>query len=1215
MKKWYLDKLNVIQILIVMTMLLSLFCLIRPVTALADDTETSSDASFYKISCAASEYYELTHTDHDSDDVLSKLSDFFSGTLTGGNWKDVEYQGDQLGWASAGAFMGYTDPDDLGDGIVGILSSALSGNTTTRSYNSLIMKDSSDETLRQYAEYGHAWAALGIDSTSTGTGLSDMGESILRIVGGLLLGIAYFICAVIELGWNVVLQLLRLFNPFQWIATGVTQFLGYSTYDTSGGISGALQGVAGLFKDWYQFFAELGVWCVTFTFLVLFMWCMMRGSWSRQTAMGRQSVGSVLIDYLKKISFVILGIPILGMAYTASLDYMALNSQNTPVANTVLYSTLVDFQSWVETSNLAIPDNVTLQVNANEESQAAGTVDQGGSSNPRYLARAINAASGVSGLGTISSDQTDMFKDTKSDSSIGVGQDNTSGYNGLLRGLSTLGSFCSNSTYSASSYESYYKANKLASNGKISSENVTKLVACATLDSWKKGGTTDKMLNVGDYPWFASYSGSASNGQNHPGSIKSGTANYYLYDKSKIPNGLSAISMYNYLNTKFGETTVVSYSDRNSTSAATSISHHSVNLIGSSGMNTVLTLLHSVTMLLVLGVVGLVYAFGLLLSMIGRGIKLLMSIPAAVLGTFKGMAKATTIAIMMIVEVLGTIFVYQIMAEVLMGFSSLLENGITDWSGSAVTATNGGAVDAGRELTRGFSTILLGVPDANNWVNFMALALPFVDVLCILFYVFFIIMAIKWRKSFIKAVDEGIGGLVDKYFRPTMAGDPYMGGGATGGAGGNGGGIMRNAAGSALAGAGMAAGNNAAKAVGDSAVGQAAKGGLKEGAKGALGGATKGFATGGVHGAAIGAAKGGAQGAIKGVKQGATKGVTDGAKDAAKEGVKGVTNKDIPEASGVTSNDDGSIVVPSDAWGDTFDRQAGDVGALNVSDMKPNTQAVSDEQVGREIANGEAEIVPGMNAVNEAANKTEEKVNAALTGEENKTAKDASKTDVNGGKTSLTGTEDSVDKNMTTGEENQTNNAHNTFDDIENGERSNTEMNEQTSSVDDQLTNETNDTVLNNDSNLVTDSENIDTSHGDIDMSGIGLTQTQLKETDSMGNTKANLSGVDRQTNGTKTPVTETLKQSQNATETQKQSMGTSGATKADLSVQKQQSHASNTQSPIKTSGANIAKNKTAVPSMPSASPVPGMSRGSNKSAVNTNKAQSMINERISQMK
>ena len=138
--------------------------------------------------------------------------------------------------------------------------------------------------------------------------------------------------------------------------------------------------------------------------------------------------------------------------------------------------------------------------------------------------------------------------------------------------------------------------------------------------------------------------------------------------------------------------------------------------------------------------------------MIGRGIKMVSSVPFAMLGNMKAMAKVVTYTAMMIIEVLGTFFVYSLVIEILLSLSGIVETPLLEALSSRVG-----------------STVLLGgtvIPGATAALPAMAsTALVTVGLLVSsILYLWFGIKAIKLRKSIIKTIDEGVASLIDRIF-------------------------------------------------------------------------------------------------------------------------------------------------------------------------------------------------------------------------------------------------------------------------------------------------------------------------------------------------------------------------------------------------------------------------------------------------------------------
>lgn len=687
--------------------------------AFAKEDDSDSDFSFYKISSAATAYYDNAHNP-------------ISNDTNGFDYSDIPMD-------KAGAFVGFID-EDYEFGLIGSTISYLSGSSQTRSYDSF-----REEGLKDYVLYGHALSALGLDSTANET--FDI-LSIVRFIGGLFLMLVYTTALSADAFFAIVISILRVLNPFAWFMAGVsnvsTSFSKW--FDTTPETPSVLDGVSQFITGWYTAVSNLGMYVVFLLFFLslgalLLMWNSQKGR-----------VGSVFRTFATRLAFICVGIPLLGGLYTASLDLASQSSWGnnfTPAANQVIASTLVDFESWATNGHLALPGGVTITVDTSDSS--SGVVDAGRSTSVRGIARSINSSN---------SSMTDTGYGNSW--TISLKNSATAGSNiKILGAYDVMGRYMSSAFYHASDFETTYKSTKIDDE----SRNAIFTAIKDHSGKWKeyidpasKGNMFDNESEGANTPYFndgskASFKPnwssnvvtfSRSNGTSGDSTNSGGTG-------SSRDGGLSSMSLYNYLSTSFGDSSVVTYSAHKATSGLVVQSHHSVNLIGD-GMSSVLYWANAVTILFVITIIGLVYSLGLIINMIGRGIKMVSSVPFAMLGNMKAMAKVVTYTAMMIIEVLGTFFVYSLVIEILLSLSGVVETPLLEALSSRVG-----------------STVLLGgtvIPGATAALPAMAsTALITVGLLVSsILYLWFGIKAIKLRKSIIKTIDEGVASLIDRIF-------------------------------------------------------------------------------------------------------------------------------------------------------------------------------------------------------------------------------------------------------------------------------------------------------------------------------------------------------------------------------------------------------------------------------------------------------------------
>lgn len=694
--------------------------------AFAKDDDKDNDFSFYKVSSAATAYYDDAHnpTSGDTHGVF--------------NYSDNSMD-------KAGAFVGFID-EDYESGLIGSTVSYLSSSSQSRSYDSF--QDFQEEGLKDYVLYGHALSILGLDSTANET--FDI-LSIARFIGGLLLMLVYTAALAADSFFAIVISILKTLNPFAWFMAGVSNVSSSFSkwFDTTPETPSVLDGVSQFITGWYTALSDLGMYVVFLLFFLslgamLLMWNSQKGR-----------AGSVFRTFATRLAFICIGIPLLGGLYTASLDLAAESSWGknfTPAANQVIASTLVDFESWAANSHLALPPGVTITVDTSDSS--SGVIDAGKSTSVRGIARAINC-------------RNSALEDTDSGNkgwTITLKNSSTAGSNNKVLGAyDVMGRYMNSAFYHASDFETTYKSTKIPAESKDA-------IFTAIKDhsgKWKeyinpadKGNMFDNADEGKDTPYF----NDGSKGSFNPS--WSGNHKVVSYSRTNDSSGdntnaggtggansggLSSMSLYNYLSTSFGDSSVVTYSAHKATSNLVTQSHHSVNLIGD-GMSSVLYWANAVIILFVITIIGLVYSLGLIINMIGRGIKMVSSVPFAMLGNMKAMAKVTTYTAMMIIEVLGTFFVYSLVIEILLSLSGIVETPLLE----ALSDRVGSTVLLGGTVIPGATAAL--PPMASNALITVGLLVS--NIL----YLWFGIKAIKLRKSIVKTIDEGVASMIDRIF-------------------------------------------------------------------------------------------------------------------------------------------------------------------------------------------------------------------------------------------------------------------------------------------------------------------------------------------------------------------------------------------------------------------------------------------------------------------
>lgn len=102
-------------------------------------------------------------------------------------------------------------------------------------------------------------------------------------------------------------------------------------------------------------------------------------------------------------------------------------------------------------------------------------------------------------------------------------------------------------------------------------------------------------------------------------------------------------------------------------------------------------------------IIGLFYGLGMVISNLKRGVHLLLQIPGAMLGILKSIVQIIVYTIVMIMELLGTIFMYVVFTDLIIMFATMIEKPIH----AAVTSS----------IVIGGRTAFVGAADPSSLYN------------------------------------------------------------------------------------------------------------------------------------------------------------------------------------------------------------------------------------------------------------------------------------------------------------------------------------------------------------------------------------------------------------------------------------------------------------------------------------------------------------------
>lgn len=716
------------------------------------DKDKAEKYDFYTLSSNVTAYFSDATKPGEGD-----------GLSAGEGWTTIAQNASE-----GGDLLGYGD-DDVSS-FSGWLVSKATGSSNTVGYDSLKVRDNDSSSANSaysgvlaYAQYGSLLNALGLDSTSTGLGLHFQNMAF-----GSIMALLYLLAGGIDTIFSAVIWLLETLNPFKLFFSAISA----SSTAMANGMTGGqgvpvwMQSLDTWFSGWYQALVNLS-WTVLIP-LFLFVFIISSLMWKKGNALGG------LKKLVIRVLFLGVGLPLIGSMYTASLGVMKDATAGAGMGATrVVISTFVDFENWAKKDRLAVPDNATLQWDSSKQAPTGASVNK-----LRQTTVAINklANSGafssvsdidVSGLGSISTEAAKA--DTTSSGGL---KDFT-----YVAAMEMLLRYTTAQSYQASDFDTAIK-------GRISqqaSSGQEQVKSCATTwfnvqadGSTKADGKGCSATKASDNPVLKVREGSGLQAYGESGTITFTTSgdkyagDWVMLGENFNGANLSALSMYNYLNTTFDKNSATTYSSSNAVSSATREYHNSVNLVGSAGVSWLYWVNGAVTLLCFI-VLGLGYAFGMFTGAIKNSMHIITAVPFATLGSMAGIAKVVIYTFTMITEIIATMFIYRLVQEIILSIPSIFEGGLehmfNSMGGFGVYLKNSGNVTLFTSLVSTVLLILL------TW------------------------KMMHFRGAFVKGLNEAVTKIVDKFLDTNVA--PPAGGGK----------LMPALAGGVGAGVGSAAAN------------------------------------------------------------------------------------------------------------------------------------------------------------------------------------------------------------------------------------------------------------------------------------------------------------------------------------------------------------------------------------------------------------------------
>ena len=711
------------------------------------DTDAPNLYDFYSLTSIASSV--LSNAAGDPDAVI---------------WGDDGVFGENICANGAGALLGFCDDKKVrGINILSILNSTSSAEYSYKTllpgvsrmyddgpgfggYNSVFALNLGGESgsvpvFAPYVILGAVLSDTGLDEVKTWEAGMD---GPFRLLSGGLIMVIYMISSVVPAVFSTILKVLKTLNPFQFFSGfRGAGFAALGMGHTDGVFGGAVGNVTSFVSTWFGFLYDMSA--VILVFMLVFL--IVRILFSPRA----RRASSTYKNFLVRGLFIFVGIPVLGMSYTQVLDMMSdsVGTGNTSAAY-IIASTFCDMESFV---NPGSNDNGLAGFNGNlyfTFDGNTGEIKADPSMDVQSLCRAINASgtpilpqswrTGVSN-GYSSNSILDMVEAAQTSQAgggtsglgqIGEGVDAGNGHDWIM---SVIQRYMIGETISASTYAGtwigdrwLYYANDTAQ-GKEHMKGLRDFIASHTNSA--KYGDNGKLFTAPEGFDAVGYEDMNPFGVRNTASWPAlGSNGRYSIDY--VSWEPSALSVYNYLNTRFGSSKLTVYSSERSSSDASRGFHYSVNLAGS-GFSSLSMFVMAILTLSVDAILGIMYAFGILMKNLSRGLHLITSVPLAMMGSLQAIARIITYTVVMVAEVLGTIIVYNLLSKLV--FSIIYE--LLDEAGMAIV------VVIGTDVAR-VSPLLL-------------------QVIGIIFLIWFIRMALKLRSTIVHSLDQAAEAVISKF--------------------------------------------------------------------------------------------------------------------------------------------------------------------------------------------------------------------------------------------------------------------------------------------------------------------------------------------------------------------------------------------------------------------------------------------------------------------
>ena len=592
---------------------------------------------------------------------------------------------------NAGAYVGYGDEKQK---FVSFITSNTTVGTSTSTYDAwediIDSTDSDKNAAYAYVRLGKTLSDAGLDETIS----ADTNFDLPRIIMGGISLLVFSAGEIVPFAFNIALGILKALNVFALFGT-VGNVVTNTWQDAFPDAPDVLSPLRGLFGGLYSDMLSPIVYTEKYPEgrpgVTLLMIALLIALLVVNIFLLRKSAGHQMITFLKRVVFMLAGLPLCGLLYTSCLNHLYDITREGTASAKLVAASFVDFEEWAN-SGL----NMTGLTIESSPKGTDGAINKGGAASEETLQQLRNtslkinakgkgfnhpfvgwAASGFgnSSHDVISGDLWDtsgniVHQSTATDSSAVA-----SIYNMLVRYIKA-------DTYTSSAWASNLKQTvfKDVNIGSADPEATdTKKSVRAMFEAtdevgdWMRRETQDNEriwdgTQGTDMEWTLESFNIFRNGDMKLDGV-TGEADQPM----KWTGRLSDLSMYNYLATRFDESSIITYSNATSVSEHVKQAHTSVTAIGSGVLGFVL-LLNMWVCIGITALIGVYFAISTTLKNLKTSFQLIASVPMAMMGAVKSIAQVIIYTVMLMVQVVLGAVMYTFLAEFLVVFATVIEN-------------------------------------------------------------------------------------------------------------------------------------------------------------------------------------------------------------------------------------------------------------------------------------------------------------------------------------------------------------------------------------------------------------------------------------------------------------------------------------------------------------------------------------------------------------